>query len=66
MPRKPMQEESPPMTAAEWEAQTPCKSCGSRAGYNPATGLHVKFWDPPTRTYIEGHRAGCLTLAKKQ
>lgn len=51
--------------ALEWEQQEPCAHCHARPGHNPLTGVEVRFWDAASRDYIDGHRAGCLTLAKK-
>ena len=53
------------LTPEQWLAQTPCPHCHARPGYNPATGMQVRSWDAATRSYIDGHRASCKTLAVK-
>jgi hypothetical protein len=49
-----------------WEAQPACPSCHARPGYNPITGIRVRSWNAATKSYIDGHRGSCLTLAEKR
>jgi hypothetical protein len=59
MARKIADEPGANLSAESWDAQEPCKYCGGRPGYNPATGIWIRAWDAATHEYIEGHRAGC-------
>lgn len=64
-PPKVHPEPSEEMTLAEWEAQEPCPHCHARPNRHPLTGIWVRSWDAATRSFIDGHRSSCLTLAKK-
>ena len=49
-----------------WEQHTPCPSCHGRPGYNPLTGVRIRSWNAGTRSFVEGHKASCDTLAQKR